>query len=61
MNASPCNWSSTHSRYYWNDYTQLTDMDVIIRPRIALQTSESRILIYRSKKDEDKFGVMTIE
>lgn len=37
------------------------DFDVIIRPRIALQTSDSRILIYGSKKDTDKFGVITIE
>ncbi|CAN5266891.1 hypothetical protein BH09BAC5_BH09BAC5_15250 [soil metagenome] len=35
--------------------------DVIIRPRIAFQSSETRILIYGSKGDTDKFGVMNIE
>lgn len=37
------------------------DFDVIIRPRIALQSSDTRILIYGSKGDTDKFGVLTIE
>jgi hypothetical protein len=38
-----------------------TDFDIIIRPRIAFQSSDTRILIYGSKGDNDKFGVMTIE
>ncbi len=38
-----------------------TDFDIIIRPRIAFQSSDTRILIYGSKGDLDKFGVLTIE
>jgi hypothetical protein len=37
------------------------DFDIIIRPRIAYQSSDTRILIYGSKGDKDKFGVLTIE
>jgi hypothetical protein len=37
------------------------DTDVVIRPRISFQSSDTRILIYGSKGDPDKFGVITFE
>lgn len=40
---------------------EATDFDVVIRPRISFQASDTRILIYGSKGDTDKFGVLTIE
>lgn len=40
---------------------EAADFDVIIRPRISFQASDTRILIYGSKGDTDKFGVLTIE
>jgi hypothetical protein len=40
---------------------EATDFDIIIRPQIAFQSSDTRILIYGSKGDKDKFGVLTIE
>jgi hypothetical protein len=40
---------------------EATDFDIIIRPRISFQSSDTRILIYGSKKDNDKFGVLTVE
>jgi hypothetical protein len=40
---------------------EATDFDIIIRPRISFQSSETRILIYGSKGDTDKFGVLTVE
>lgn len=39
---------------------EATDFDIIIRPRIAFQSSDTRILIYGSKSDTDKLGVLTI-
>jgi hypothetical protein len=40
---------------------EAADFDIIIRPRISFQSSDTRILIYGSKGDIDKFGVLTIE
>jgi hypothetical protein len=40
---------------------EATDFDIIIRPRISFQASDTRILIYGSKGDTDKFGVLTVE
>lgn len=40
---------------------EATDFDIIIRPRIAFQSSDTRILIYGSKGDTDKFGVLTVQ
>ncbi len=40
---------------------EATDFDVMIRPRISFQSSDTRILIYGSKGDTDKFGVLTIK
>lgn len=40
---------------------EATDFDIIIRPRIAFQSSDTRILIYGSKGDTDKLGALTIK
>jgi hypothetical protein len=40
---------------------EAADFDIIIRPRISFQASDTRILIYGSKGDIDKFGVLTVE
>lgn len=40
---------------------EAADFDIIIRPRISFQSTDTRILIYGSKGDTDKFGVLTIE